>query len=233
MLSAMGAGIESAAGAVRISPLSGDLAPLSLRVPGDISAAAAWLVLAACHPDAELRLEGVGVNPTRTGVIDALRVMGADVRVENERTWGAEPVADINVRSSELRGAVIEGELVPRAIDELPLIALAACFAAGETVIREAAELRVKESDRISATARNLSRLGADIEEFPDGLRVRPVGRLRGAAVSSSGDHRLAIMLALAGTLAAGDTTVRHADAVAVSYPTFWRDLESVSGRGS
>jgi 3-phosphoshikimate 1-carboxyvinyltransferase len=214
--------------------LARDLQPLSLRVPGDISAAAAWLVLAACHPDAHLRVQGVGVNPTRTGVLDALRLMDADVTLEEERpskAEGPEPVADITVRSSRLRGAVIEGELVPRAIDELPLIALAACFARGETIIRDAAELRVKEADRIRATARELGRMGADIEELPDGLRIRPVGRLQGATVSSHGDHRLAIMLALAGALAGGETVVRNAGVVAVSYLWFWRDLDVVSGR--
>jgi 3-phosphoshikimate 1-carboxyvinyltransferase len=233
MLRAMGADIYSGDGIARAKPLAHDLRPLSLRVPGDISAAAAWLVLAACHPDAHLRIQGVGVNPTRTGVLEALRLMDADISLDEERTWGPEPVADITVRSSRLRGAVIEGDLVPRAIDELPLIALAACFARGETVIRNAAELRVKESDRIRATARELRRLGADIEELPDGLRIRPVGRLQAAAVSSHGDHRLAIMLALAGVLARGETVVRNAGAVAVSYPWFWRDLDLVSGRRS
>ena len=233
MLRAMGADLESAPGTVRVRPLRRDLAPLSIRVPGDISAAAAWLVLTACHPDAELRLQGVGVNPTRTGVLDVLRLMEADITLTEERLWGPEPVADLTVCSSRLRGAVIEGELVPRAIDELPLIALAACFATGETVIRDAAELRVKESDRIRATALELRRLGADVKELPDGLHIRPSGRLRGAAVSSHGDHRLAIMLALAGALSVGQTTVRNAGAVAVSYPRFWRDLDLVSGRPS
>ncbi|TET94654.1 MAG: 3-phosphoshikimate 1-carboxyvinyltransferase [Dehalococcoidia bacterium] len=231
MLQAMGADVRFGDGMVRVKPLARDLRPLPLRVPRDISAAAAWLVLAACHPDAHLRLEGVGVNPTRSGVLDALRLMDADIGLEEERAWGPEPVADITVRSSRLRGAVIEGDLVPRAIDELPLIALAACFARGETVIRDAAELRVKESDRIRATARELRRLGADIEELPDGLRIRPAGGLRGATVSSHGDHRLAIMLGLAGALARGGTVVRNAGAVAVSYPWFWRDLDLVSGR--
>jgi 3-phosphoshikimate 1-carboxyvinyltransferase len=231
MLAAMGAEIRSVGNTLHVAPLARDLSPISLRVPGDISAAAAWLVLGACHPDAELRLEGVGVNPTRTGVLDILRLMHADVTLEEERMWGPEPVADLTVRSSRLRGAVIEGELVPRAIDELPLIALAACFATGETVIRDAAELRVKESDRIRATALELRRLGADIRELPDGLHIRPSGRLRGAAVSSHGDHRLAIMLALAGVLSPGETAVRNAGAVAVSYPGFWRDLDQVSGR--
>jgi len=231
MLTAMGAGIRSVGSTLHVAPLVRDLSPISLRVPGDISAAAAWLVLGACHPDAELRLEGVGVNTTRSGVLDILRLMEADVTIEDERMWGPEPVADLTVRSSRLRGAVIEGELVPRAIDELPLIALAGCFASGETVIRDAAELRVKESDRIRATALELRRLGADIRELPDGLHIRPSGRLRGAAVSSHGDHRLAIMLALAGVLAPGETAVRNAGVVAVSYPGFWRDLDLVSGR--
>jgi 3-phosphoshikimate 1-carboxyvinyltransferase len=234
MLQAMGADIRFGDGLVSVKPLARDLRPLPLRVPNDISAAAPWLVLAACHPDAQLRLEGVGVNPTRTGVLDALRLMDADITLEDERppeAEGPEPVADITVRSSQLSGAVIEGDLVPRAIDELPLIALAACFARGETVIRDAAELRVKESDRIRATARELRRLGADIEELPDGLRVRPAGGLRGATVSSHGDHRLAVMLGLAGALARGQTTIRNAGAVAVSYPWFWRDLDLVSGR--
>lgn len=231
MLQSMGADLDFGDGRVRVRPLERDLQPLSLRVPGDISSAAAWLVLAACHPDADLRIQGVGINPTRSGVLDALRLMGADITLEEQRTWGPEPVADISVRTSRLHGAVIEGDLVPRAIDELPLIALAACFASGETVIRDAAELRVKESDRISSTARELRRLGADIEEFPDGLRIRPVRRLQGAAVSTHADHRLAIMLALAGVLARGETVIRNAGVVAVSYPWFWRDLDLLSGR--
>ena len=179
----MGAELHAEGGTVRVAPLVRDLSPISLRVPGDISAAAAWLVLGACHPDAELRLEGVGVNPTRTGVLDVLRLMEADVTLEEERMWGPEPVADLTVRSSRLRGAVIEGELVPRAIDELPLIALAACFATGETVIRDAAELRVKESDRIRVTARELRRLGADIRGAagrPAHPSVRAAARRRG-----------------------------------------------------
>ncbi len=233
MLQAMGADIDFGGRTIRVRPLTRELQPLPMRVPADISAAAAWMVLAACHPDAQLQIQCVGVNPTRSGVLDVLRLMGADITLDRERTWGPEPVADITVRSSRLCGAVIEGDLVPRAIDELPLIALAACFATGETVIRDAAELRVKESDRIRATARELRRLGADIEELPDGLRIRPADRLRGAAVSTHGDHRLAIMLALAGVLARGETVIRNAGVVAVSYPWFWRDLDLLSGRRS
>jgi len=201
-------------------------------VPGDISAAAHWLALGVLHPDAEVRVGAVGVNPTRSGVLDALKAMGADIAIAEERMWGPEPVADITVRSSRLRGTVIGGEMVPRAIDELPLLALAACFAEGETVIRDAAELRTKESDRIRTTATELRRLGAEVEERADGLRIEGPQRLKGAAVSSHGDHRLAMMLAVAGAVAEGETVIRKAEAVAVSYQRFWRDIEAVIGGG-
>ncbi len=230
MLEAMGAGVERGEGWARVAGQSRELSPISLRVPGDISAAAPWLVLAALHPQAEVRIAGVGVNPSRCGVLDALGMMGADVRLEEERRWGPEPVADVVVRSSGLRGAVIEGDLIPRSIDELPLLALAGCLAEGETVIRDAAELRAKESDRVRTTARELRRLGAEVEERPDGLRLKGGLRLRGAAVSSHGDHRLAMMLAVAGALAQGETVIRNAGAVAVSYPWFWRDLGVLAG---
>ena len=225
MLRAMGAAIVAGEGGLRVSPLTSDLAPLSLRVPGDISAAAFWMVAAAAHPDAELRLASVGVNPSRSGIIDALCAMGARIAVEEERTWGCEPVADIVVYSSPLRGTVIEGALVPRLIDELPALAVAACFAEGETVVRDAGELRVKESDRIRATVAELRRLGARIQELPDGMAIQGVGRLRGAPCGSHGDHRLAMALAVAGLLAAGETNVRGAEAVTISYPGFWVDL--------
>jgi 3-phosphoshikimate 1-carboxyvinyltransferase len=228
MLRAMGAVIVAGEGGQRVSPLTGELTPLSLRVPGDISAAAFWMVAAAAHPDAELRLTGVGVNPSRSGILDALRAMGARITVEEERTWGCEPVADIVVHSSRLRGTVIEGALIPRLVDEVPALAVAACLAEGETLVRDAGELRVKESDRIRATAGELRRLGADIQELPDGMVIRGVGRLRGAACGSHGDHRLAMALAVAGLLAAGETTVRGAEAAAVSYPSFWDDVDRV-----
>jgi 3-phosphoshikimate 1-carboxyvinyltransferase len=135
-------------------------------------------------------------------------------------------VADIVVQSSHLRGTVVEGALIPRLIDEVPALAVAACLAEGETVIRDAGELRVKESDRIRATADELRRLGARIQELPDGMVIHGVGGLRGAACGSHGDHRLAMALAVAGLLAAGETTVRGAEAVTISYPDFWDDLD-------
>lgn len=230
LLQAMGADIQYGEGAVVLQPLARDLGPLSLRIPGDISAAAPWLVAAALHPQAELRLEGVGVNPSRSGVLDALCLMGADLRLESPRLEGPEPVADIVVRSSpRLVGALLEGDLIPRTIDELPLLALAASLAQGETIIRDAAELRLKESDRIGTTVWELRRLGADIEALPDGMRIRGVGRLQGAVVSSHGDHRLAILLGVAGLFAQGETVIRNSQVVAVSYPGFWRDLERLT----
>jgi 3-phosphoshikimate 1-carboxyvinyltransferase len=229
MLEAMGVHLEQRDGHIRLSPPRRGLQPLSLRVPGDFSAAAFWIVAAACHPDAEVRLEGVGINSTRTGLLDVLREMGADIVLQEERTWGCEPVADIVVRSSRLRAVQVGGDVVPRLIDEVPLLALAGCFAEGETVIRDAAELRVKESDRLRATARELGRLGARIEELPDGLRVRGGIRLRGCRVRSYGDHRLAMTLAVAGLLAEGETVIGNPDAVSVSYPNFWRDLDRLA----
>jgi 3-phosphoshikimate 1-carboxyvinyltransferase len=232
MLRAMGAEILGGGGdGLQVSPPQRELTPLSLRVPGDISAAAFWMVAAVAHADAELMLAGVGVNPSRSGIIDALVGMGASITLEEERMWGCEPVADIVVRSSSLRGTVIEGALIPRLIDELPVLAVAACLADGETVIRGAGELRLKESDRIRSTVVELRRLGASIQELPDGMVIKGGGRLKGGACGSHGDHRLAMTLAVAGLLAQGETVVRGAEASSISYPDFWHHLEELSSR--
>lgn len=229
MLAAMGADLRQEGPAVRLAPPSRPLEPLNLRVPGDLSAAAFWIVAAALHPDAQVSLPGVGLNPTRTGLTEVLRHMGADIEVAEERIVGGEPVADITVRSSSLTGTVVEGDLLPRLIDEVPVLALAAALARGPTVIRDAAELRVKESDRLATVAAELRRLGARLEERPDGLAIEGGARLRGAAVDSHGDHRLAMALAVAGLLAEGETVVAGSEAAAVSYPGFWRDLEALT----
>ncbi len=230
MLRAMGVEVLGGGGdGLRVLPPQRELTPLSLRVPGDISAAAFWMVAAAAHPDAEIRLAGVGVNPSRSGIIDALVGMGASITLEEERMWGCEPVADIVVRSSSLRGTVVEGSLIPRLIDEIPVLAVAACLAEGETVIREAGELRLKESDRIRTTILELRRLGASIRELPDGMVIQGVGCLKGGACGSHGDHRLAMTLAVAGLLAQGETVVRGAEASSISYPGFWHHLEELS----
>jgi 3-phosphoshikimate 1-carboxyvinyltransferase len=230
MLSAMGARLSLEEGLVRIEPLARELSPLELRVPGDISAAAFWMVAAALHPDAELHLPGVGVNPTRSGIIDVLRAMGADVELMEERQQGGEPVADVTVRSSRLAPVEVSGNLVPRLIDEIPVLAVAAALTPGRTAVRDAAELRVKESDRIATTCRELGRLGARVEELPDGLAIEGVRSLRGAHCHSHGDHRLAMALGVAGLLARGETVIEEAEAAQVSYPGFWSDLAQLAG---
>ena len=233
MLGAMGAQIATEGTSVTIAPPDGDLAAVDVRVPGDISTAGAWIVAATLHPDAELLLTGVGINPTRSGILDVLRAMGADIAELEPRTVGGEPVADLRVRSAALRGVRIDGEVIPRAIDELPLLALAGALAEGETVIADAAELRVKESDRVATTAAALRALGADIEERDDGLAIGGGARLHGAHVQAAGDHRLAMLGAVAGLLAQGETVVAGAGAVAVSYPDFWADLGRLGATAS
>ncbi len=200
------------------------LAPVDMTVPGDISSAAPWLTLAACHPDAEITIEGVNVNPTRTGFLDILVAMGADLRIEHRREEGGEPVADISVRTSQLRGTTVSGSLVPRAIDELPLVALLAASAEGVTEVRDAAELRVKESDRIAAVAAVLGRFGVRVETFDDGFRIQGPMPLQGATIDALGDHRIGMLAGIAGALADGETRVFN-DAVDVSYPSFWAEL--------
>ncbi|HQW50538.1 MAG TPA: 3-phosphoshikimate 1-carboxyvinyltransferase [Tepidiformaceae bacterium] len=231
MLAAMGASVTSDGTTVTIEPAVAPLKPISLRVPGDISSAAPWLVLAACHPDAELLLEGVNVNETRTGLLDILAAMGASIELLEQRQSGGEPVADILVRSSQLRAATVSGGLVPRAIDELPLVAVLGCFARGETIVRDAQELRAKESDRVEAVVDVLSRMGAHITPHPDGFTVHGPMELQAARLDGRGDHRIGMLAAVAGSLAGGETRIEN-DAVGVSYPAFWEHLAQVAGGG-
>lgn len=198
-------------------------------VPGDISSAAFWLVAGAIVPGSELVVENVGVNPTRTGILEALEMMGADIELQNQREAAGEPVADILVRSSDqLRGCTIAGDLIPRLIDEIPILAVAAIFASGTTIIRDAAELRVKESDRLAATAAELNRMGAQISELPDGLEITGGTPLTGADVDSYTDHRIAMSLAIAALNATGITNIHRAEAAAISYPDFTATLQQV-----
>ena len=229
-LRAMGADVREDGLTLTVRPSR--LRAVDVAVPGDLSSAAFWLVAGVCHPDAEVRLLGVGVNPGRTGVLDVLRAMDADVRVENERVVSGEPVADLVARSSRLRATHVAGDLIPRVQDELPVLALAACFAEGETVIADAQELRVKETDRISTTVGELRRLGADAQETPDGMRIGGGKALRGAQASGHGDHRIAMMLGVAGLLAAGETEIEGAEAASVTYPAFWDDLRALASGG-
>ena len=229
LLQAMGADVRREGPAVRLTPPNA-LSAVDVEVPGDISAAAFWLIAGAAHPDAELSLPKVGVNPTRAGILDVLCKMGTSIDIGEQRMVGGEPVADIVVRSSRLRGVEIGGDLIPRLIDELPALAVAATVAEGRTVVRDAAELRVKETDRIAALTHELRRMGVAIEEQPDGFIIEGGHEPRGARVSGSGDHRLTMALAIAGLLAGEETTVEDGDSVAISYPGFWGALEDIAG---
>jgi 3-phosphoshikimate 1-carboxyvinyltransferase len=231
MLAAMGAPVEADAEAATVAlhgPVQ-DLRPLDVTVPGDISAAAFWLVAGGLHPDAEISLDGVGINPSRAFLLDLLDRIGIRVEPRRTRRQGAEPVADLAVGTSRDRRAFqLQGPEAALVIDELPVLAVAACLLPGTTRIAGAAELRVKESDRIAAMAAGLSAMGADIEERPDGWLIRGPRCLEGARVDSAGDHRVAMALAVAGLLAEGATEIDGAECVEISYPGFWDRLEAV-----
>ena len=226
MMGAMGADVVSEGLSVTVKPSR--LKSINVNVPCDISAASFWMVAGCCHPNARVRVKGVGINPSRAGVLEVLKSMGAGIRLENVVEVGGEPSADIVAESSDLVGIELSGDIIPRIIDELPVLALAACFARGTTVIRDANELRLKESDRISATVVGLRRLGADIEETDDGMIIKGGSRLSGAECDGFGDHRIAMTMGIAGLLANGETTVGGTEAAAVSYPDFWDTLRSI-----
>lgn len=199
-------------------------------VPGDISSAAFWLVAGAIVPDSELLITNVGVNPTRTGILEALAMMEADIQLENQRVVAGEPVADLRVRHGRLKNCTIAGDLIPRLIDEIPILAVAAVFAEGTTIIRDAAELRVKESDRLAVIASQLNKLGAKITELPDGLEITGGTPLTGTEVESYTDHRIAMSLAIAALNATSTTTIHGAEAATISYPDFVSTLQHVCG---
>jgi 3-phosphoshikimate 1-carboxyvinyltransferase len=228
MLAAAGAEIERDDGAVSVRPAA-RLEPGEIAVPADFSSAAFFLVAALLVPGSEVDLLGVGLNPTRTGLLSILARMGAEVEVEVEGERGGEPNGRIRARAAALRGTEVGGTEVPLAIDELPLVALAACFAEGSTTIRDAAELRRKESDRIATVAAALRAVGAEVEDSEDGMRIEGRGGLRGGEIDSHGDHRIAMFGALAGLASREGVEVRGMDAAAVSYPGFEADLASLS----
>ena len=227
ILSSMGADIQ--VDGLRVTVGRSDLTAVDIEVPADVSAAAFWLVAGCCHPNARIRINRVGINPTRAGVLRVLESMGAGIRLENVREEGGEPEADLIAETSDLVGAEIGGEMIAAVVDELPVLSLAAALAKGTTVIRDAGELRVKESDRIKATVDGLSRLGASVEERPDGMIVQGGANLVGARCESYGDHRIAMTMGVAGLIASGATVVEGADAAAVSYPDFWNALDCLS----
>jgi 3-phosphoshikimate 1-carboxyvinyltransferase len=200
-----------------------------IDVPGDISSAAFLLVAAAILPGSDVTIRNVGVNPTRTGILDVLREMGADIELQNERESGGEPIADLRVRGGELRGVQVGGAIIPRLIDEVPVLAVAATQAEGVTEIRDAAELTVKESNRIATTANELRKFGAQVEELEDGLRIIGRAKLQGGAqIDTYHDHRIAMAMAVAGLVAEGPTTIDDWEAVDVSFPGFHELLQNL-----
>jgi len=228
MLKRMGASLETQGNSISLLPLSSPLVSIDLRVPGDISSAAYFLVAGAIHRNARIMIRDSGINPTRTGIIDILLAMGARLKIANKRPDDSEPLADIMVESSELKGIEIGGDIIPRLIDEIPVLAVAGCVARGKTVIRDAGELRVKESDRIATIVSELSRLGAKIEPLPDGMVIYGGRSLSGTEVDSHFDHRLAMSLAVAGLVAKEETIIKHARAAQVSYPAFWQTVDQL-----
>ncbi len=229
MLGGFGARLSVDDRTVTLTP-GAELRGQGLAVPGDISSAAFLLVAGTIAAGAEITVSGVGVNETRAGLLDALESMGAPVGLSRPLMAAGEPVADLTARYSTLRGTTIGGAMIPRLVDEVPVLALAACLAEGRTRITDAAELRVKESDRIRSTAAQLAKLGARMTETPDGLEIEGVARLRGARVQSGGDHRMAMALVVAGLVAEGETIVEDTDCIGTSFPGFLDTVNTLAG---
>lgn len=231
MLKHFGADVRTEGTCAIISPaeeLYGNL----VNVPGDISSAAYFICAGLMVPNSQILIKNVGINPTRAGILKVCRDMGGQVELLNRDISSGEPAADILVRSSSLHGTVIEGGLIPTLIDELPMIAAMACFAEGKTVIRDAAELKVKESNRIEVMVQNLSAMGADVEAAEDGMVIHGGRPLHGAVIDSALDHRIAMTFAVTGLCAEGETQVMGAECVNISYPDFYRDLRRIMTAG-
>jgi len=220
--------VEISGLSVTLAPPSSSLAPFNLTVPGDISSACFPLLAGLLVPRSEVTAEGVGVNPTRTGLLDVLREMGADLVICRTSDQGGEPVADVTVRSSSLKGTEVSGNTVVRMIDEFPLLAVAATQAHGTTIVRDAAELRVKETDRIAVIASELKKMGAQIEPRQDGFVVTGPTLLQGGHVDSHGDHRIAMALVVAGLIAEGETVLRNPACIRDSFPGFTSTLRHI-----
>ena len=224
MLSAMGADLTVDNLDITVKPTN-DLTAVNVDVPGDISSAAFFLVLGAIMPNSQITVTNVGINPTRTGIINVLKDMGADITLENVHTSAGETVANITVRSSSLKGTTVGGDIIPRLIDELPIIAVAAVFADGQTVIKDAQELKVKETNRIRAVVDEFNKCGIDITETDDGMIINGGKSIHGADFKTYGDHRMAMSLTVLAQLADSESTLDDSDCACVSYPTFFDDF--------
>lgn len=228
MLSGFGASITSVGTTATIEP-EPQLHGQKIAVPGDISSAAYWIAAGLAVPNSELLLKNVGINPTRDGILRVVEAMGANITRENVHTVSGELVCDLIVRSSSLHGTTVSGELIPTLIDEIPVIAVLACFADGETVIRDAQELKVKESNRIDTVVEGLLAMGADAIATDDGMIIRGGKPLHGATIDSHLDHRIAMSFAIAGLMCDTPTTILNADSVEISYPDFYESLHKIS----
>jgi 3-phosphoshikimate 1-carboxyvinyltransferase len=228
MFSAMGVNLTKSGLDLVLEP--SELETVDVEVPGDISSAAFWMVAGICHPDAELLIKNVGINPTRAGIITALQMMGADLTLIDEREVAGEPVADVLVKTSELKGIELAGDIVPLLIDEIPVIAVAAALAEGETVIRDAEELRVKESDRIQASISWLNGAGVEAVGTTDGMVIPGGNSIGGGQFQSYDDHRLAMSLGVAGLISTEPITILDPDVAGISYPNFWQIIEELGG---
>lgn len=227
MLNYFGADIKNNNGVITSRPVD-ELYGKTLEVPGDISSAAFFMAAGLIVPNSHIIIENVGINPTRTGIIDAFKAMGGNIRIINERSSGGEAVGDIEVKTSELKAITLEGSIIPRMIDEIPVFAVAALCAEGTTIVRNAEELKVKESNRIATMSEELGKLGAVIEETDDGMIIKGNQKLRGAEVYSHLDHRVAMSCAVAGLIADSDVMITEADCVGISFPDFYEVLESL-----
>lgn len=228
LLRRLGVSVTNVGGAVRLDPVGAPLSSFELAIPGDFSAGAFPLAAAVLVPDSDLTLTGVGLNPTRTGLLDALREMGAQIEIGSPSHADGEPVGDLTVRHSDLRAIEIQAKQVVSMIDEIPILAVMATQAHGDTTIRGAGELRLKESDRLSVMAVALSKMGAQIEQLPDGMTIHGPTPLTGTRVDAHGDHRVAMALAVAGMLSDGETVVSGAEIIRQSFPEFSSALGSL-----
>lgn len=227
MLNYFGADIKNDNGVITSNPVR-ELYGKNLEVPGDISSAAFFMVAGLVVPNSHIIIENVGINPTRTGIIDALKAMGGYVEIINQRKSGGELVGDIEVKTSALKATTLEGSIIPRMIDEIPVFAVAALCAEGTTVVKDATELKVKESNRIATMGQELGKMGVNIEETDDGMIIKGNQKLKGAEVYSHLDHRVAMSCAIAGLIAQGETTITDADCVGISFPNFYELLENL-----
>ncbi len=232
LLSEMGARVKVDGLDVHVAPLEEALQAFEITVPGDFSAAAFWIGAAILNPGSELHIRQVGINPSRTAFLEILKMMGAKIEIQAQNEAWGEPLADLIIRYSTLNGIAVPEELVPNLIDELPLIALLASQAEGETRITGARELRIKESDRIHAMAVNLMNWGAELEEFEDGLLIKGPAQLRGGAVQTFGDHRIAMTMLVGGLIADEAARLDNAECIGISYPGFEKDLDRLMGEG-